>query len=198
NVTDNQTMGNVTDNQTMGNVTDNQTMGNVSTMQLQLYEGWNFISIPTELTEGNDTIEAVFQDVDMAGREVYRFTQASGWETLANDTVLEVLDAYWVYSSETTNVTLNVSTDPVNVPASKDLAEGWSGIGLADTQPRSANETLQSVEDNWVYLLGYNAETQQYEQVIINGAQGENQTMVPMKGYWLFMRDPGSLGALTV
>ncbi len=136
----------------------------------------------------------------MAGREVYRFTQASGWDTLENDTVLEVLDAYWVYSNETTNVTLSVSTYPVNVPASKDLAEGWSGIGLADTQPRSANETLQSVEDNWVYLLGYDAENQQYEPVIINGAtgaQGENQTMVPMKGYWLFMRDSGSLGALT-
>ncbi|MDN7023305.1 DUF4430 domain-containing protein [Methanoculleus sp. FWC-SCC1] len=202
NVTANQTAENVTENQTR-NMTQNQTMNETMnqtmnmTEQLQLYEGWNFIAIPKELADGNDTIEAVFQNVDTAGREVYRFTQAGGWETLDNDTTLEVLDAYWVYSNETTNVTVNFTSYPVNVPASKNLTQGWSGIGLSDTEPHTVNETLQSVEEDWVYLLGYDARNQSYETVIVNNAQGREQQMMPMKGYWLFMQEPGTLGALT-
>ena len=169
-------------------------------MDLQLYDGWNFVSIPRPLSEGNNTAVAVFGDVDTAGRPIYTYVPATGFEPLGANTTLEVLDGYWVYSNGTATVRLTFSTDPVTAPASKTLSPGWNAIGYSDLTPSTANETLTSVEDSWVYVVGYDAQNQNYRPALINdqmGARGENQRLFPTEGYWLFMREDGTLAAIS-
>ncbi|CVK32133.1 fasciclin domain-containing protein [Methanoculleus bourgensis] len=169
-------------------------------MDLQLYDGWNFVSIPRPLSEGNNTAVAVFGDVDTGGRPIYTYAPATGFEPLGANTTLEVLDGYWVYSNGTATVRLTFSTDPVTAPASKTLSPGWNAIGYSDLTPSTANETLASVEDGWVYVVGYDAQNQNYRPALINdqmGARGENQRLFPTEGYWLFMREDGTLAAIS-
>ncbi|MCK9278335.1 MAG: fasciclin domain-containing protein, partial [Methanoculleus sp.] len=202
--------GNVTPTPT-GNVTPTPT-GNVTptptvtpgvpgkSMDLEIYEGWNFISIPRPLSAGNNTAVEVFGDVDTDGRPIYTYAPATGFEPLGANTTLKVLDGYWVYSTEATTVRLNFSTNPVMAPASKVLSPGWNAIGYSDLAPLTANESLGSVEDNWVSVVGYDAENQNYRPALINGqkgAQGENQNLFPTEGYWLFMREDGRLAAIS-
>ncbi|UYU18550.1 MULTISPECIES: fasciclin domain-containing protein [Methanoculleus] len=170
------------------------------TMDLQLYEGWNFVSIPRSLSAGNDTAASVFADVDTGGRSIYTHTPAGGFEPLGESEILEVLEGYWVYSTEETTVQLMLSTDPVRAPALKTLSPGWNAIGYSDLTERSADEALISVEDNWVYVVGYDAEEQSYRPALINnvtGDQGENQRLSPTEGYWLFVREDGRLAAIS-
>ena len=169
-------------------------------MKLELYKGWNFVSIPRPLSPGNNTAIEVFRDVETGGRPIYTYTPENGFEPLGADTTLKVLDGYWVYSTEAMAVQLNFSTNPVMVPASKMLSPGWNAIGYSDLTPRSANESLISVEDSWVSVVGYNAKNQNYQPALINGltgAHGENQKLLPTEGYWLFMREDGTLAAIS-
>ena len=170
------------------------------TVDLQLYEGWNFISIPRQLSVGNDTAAAVFADVDTDGRPIYTYTPAGGFEPLGENETLMVLEGYWVYSTEETTVDLMLSTNPVRSPAVKTLSPGWNAIGYSDLTERSADNALTSVEDIWVYVVGYDAEDQSYQPALINnvtGAQGENQRLSPTEGYWLFVREDGRLAAIS-
>jgi len=44
------------------------------------------------------------------------------------------------------------------------------------------------------------AENQNYQPALVNGlkgAQGENQKLFPTEGYWLFMREDGTLAAIS-
>ena len=171
-----------------------------SGMDLQLYDGWNFISIPRPLSPGNDTAIAVFGDLDTAGRAIYTYAPETGFEPLSAGTTLEVLDGYWIYSNGTATVRLNFSTNPVMAPASKALSPGWNAIGFSDLTPLAAGDTLASVKDSWVYIVGYDAESQSYQSALINGqmgARGENQKLFPTEGYWLFMREGGRLAAIS-
>jgi len=143
---------------------------------------------------------AVFGDLDTAGRPIYTYAPETGFEPLGSDATLEVLDGYWVYSNGTTTVRLNFSTDPVMAPASKTVSAGWNAIGFSDLTPATANDTFASVEDSWVYVVGYDAENQSYRPALINdriGDRGENQRLFPTEGYWLFMREDGRLAAIS-
>ncbi len=167
---------------------------------LQLYEGWNFVSIPRQLAVGNDTAATVFADVDTGGRAIYTYTPAGGFESMGEGETLRVLEGYWVYSAEETTVELVFSTDPVRAPALKTLNPGWNAIGYSDLTERSADETLTSVEDIWVYVVGYDAQNQSYRPALINnqtGDRGEEQSLSPMEGYWLFVREDGRLAAIS-
>ncbi|MCT8337495.1 fasciclin domain-containing protein [Methanoculleus sp. Afa-1] len=196
NVTPTPTM-NVTPTPTM-NVTPTPTTPPVQeeTMDLQLYEGWNFVSIPRPLSPGNDTAASVFADVETDGRPIYTYTPAGGFEPLGENETLSVLEGYWVYSTEETTVQLNLSTNPVRAPALKTLSPGWNAIGHSDLVERSADETLRSVEDIWVYVVGYDAGDQTYRPAIVNN-QTDDQGLSPTEGYWLFVREDGRLAAIS-
>jgi hypothetical protein len=170
------------------------------TADLQLYEGWNFVSIPRPLSAGNNTVTAVFGDLDMGGRSVYTFAPGSGFTPVRENTTLQVLEGYWVYSAEELTLQLDLSTNPMRAPAVKSLSPGWNAIGYSDLTPRSADETLKSVEDVWVYVVGFDAEDQSYRPALVNnqtGDQGEDQNLDPTEGYWLFVRDDGRLAAIS-
>jgi hypothetical protein len=50
------------------------------------------------------------------------------------------------------------------------------------------------VQNQWAYLTGFDAQTQQYMTSIINGGLDEHSDsarMQPYKGYWIYMRNSG-------
>jgi hypothetical protein len=169
-------------------------------IDLELYEGWNFVSIPRPLSTGNNTAAAVFGDVNTSGRPVYTFAPASGFTPLGDNETLEVLEGYWVYSAEDMTLQLNLSTNPMRSPAMRTLSPGWNAIGYSDLEERTADETLTSVEDVWVLVVGFDAENQVYRPALINnvtGGEGENQRLSPTEGYWLFVTEDGRLAAIS-
>ncbi|WP_243670800.1 hypothetical protein, partial [Methanoculleus chikugoensis] len=168
------------------------------TVDLELYEGWNFVSIPKPLSAGNNTVAAVFGDVDMGGRSVYTFAPpATGFTPVGENETLKVLEGYWVYSAENLTLKLNLSTNPMRAPATKTLSPGWNAIGYSDLTPHSADETLRSVENVWVYVVGYNADDQTYRPVIVNNQTDDQGLSPPTEGYWLFVREDGRLAAIS-
>jgi hypothetical protein len=79
------------------------------------------------------------------------------------------------------------------------LARGWNAIGFTDTEPATTRDTLLSLGDTWTQVIGYDASTQHYETSIIRGGSGnhiDSQEMLPMKGYWVYLRGESELAAI--
>jgi len=169
-------------------------------MELDLVNGWNFISTPKKLKDGHKTAQQVFGSVNTDNHSIFVCAVPSGWQALVSDNVVAPLDGIWIYSSGSCEVYFAFDTDPLRVPPTKQLYAGWSAIGFSDTQQASANSALTSVESKWAYLLGFDASTQKYEDSIINnttsGNHSESRLMYPGKGYWLYMTVDGELAAI--
>jgi len=165
---------------------------------LTLHPGWNFISTPKRLADGQDTI-AIFDEVDTAGHSVLLYNGTSRWEAMSSQEAFEPLDGIWIYANDTYTIPLHFATGSVQTPPTKDLDAGWNAIGFTDTVPESAANTLISVDDAWTTLFAFDAGEQAYGVSIINGAtgrHGDTRTMTPMQGYWLQMTGPGTLYAI--
>ena len=123
-------------------------------------------------------------------------TRHAGLRVLAT-TPIQPLYGYWIYSVSDTVVNLNFdTTNPMFIPAPRSLPAGWSSIGFTGLYPTSARNTFLAVQPDWVNSMGFDAITQSYEPAIFNGDTSESTILYPTKGYWLYMRSPGSLAAI--
>jgi PKD repeat protein len=165
---------------------------------LTLHPGWNFVSTPKRLVNGANTF-AIFNGVDTAGHVILLYDGKDGWE-MANSTVaFRPLDGVWIYANTSYTIPLTYAADGPNLPPEKGLAKGWNAIGFTGTEPRSAATSLLSLGDNWTTLIGFDAQKQDYQISILRGAtgrHGEERQMQPMQGYWLYMTDAETLGAI--
>ncbi len=168
---------------------------------LSLKPGWNLISTPKTLAPGYDTA-AIFAEVDTAGHSIMTYDPSSpDWIILTKDSPIEPLFGYWIYAKTPVTIPLVFLTDPVLLPPVRDLLAGWNLIGFAKTTPATAHDTMLSVQDAWIYLIGYDAGGQRYEETIINGGQGEfsdSRLMYPQQGYWTFMNKSGTLAGIGI
>ena len=167
---------------------------------ITLQPGWNFISTPKTLENGNNTA-MIFKDVSTESHTIWLY-DASGrrWTPMTASTKVRPLDGIWIFSTSRTEVPLQFTRNPIQTPPTKMLYQGWNAIGFSDTIPASARATLLSVKNDWTHLIGYDAENQQYELSIINGEIGmhsDSKPMIPTKGYWLYMADDGELAAMS-
>jgi DMSO/TMAO reductase YedYZ molybdopterin-dependent catalytic subunit len=167
---------------------------------ISLEEGWNFISTPKRLVDGSDTFAAIYGSVDTAGHSILLYDGLTQeWKAAASADAFKPLDGVWVYANETCTVPLTFAPARPETPPTKDLGEGWNAIGFTDTVPESAANTLLSLGDHWTTLIGFDAGSQEYEVSIIRGAtgrHGEERTMEPMQGYWVYMTDADTLAAI--
>ncbi len=168
---------------------------------LSLVHGWNFVSVPKRLSDGNNTAAQVFGNVDTAGHPLFRYDTATGsWSALDAGSAIEPLDGYWVYASSSTSVGLFFADGGMTAPPSKTLLPGWNAIGFSSTVSATARDAFWSVAPSWTNAIGWNAGLQEYGLAIINGGSGaysDTRTMEPGQGYWLFMTEGGELAALT-
>ncbi|WP_300985033.1 PKD domain-containing protein [Methanospirillum sp.] len=162
--------------------------------EIPISGGWNFISVPKKLAPGYDTA-SIFKVVDSGGHSMFQYdTGKHLWHVLDPSSPIKPLEGFWIYSKGTSKVPLRYDTNPVQTPPTAYLKKGWNGIGFTGKTPIEAKFTLLSVEDKWVNCAGFNAQIQQYDQMIIKGSN-DGTLMYPFRGYWLYMTADGVLAA---
>jgi hypothetical protein len=167
--------------------------------QIALSPGWNFVSVPKTLKEGNNTA-MIFKDVETDGHSIWGY-DASGrrWFAFTGATKIKVLDGFWIYSKDLRMVPLLFSRDPLQTPPIKACFKGWNAIGSSDISPTPARQSLLSVKNEWTQIIGFDERVQEYETSIVNGATGihsDGKMMLPTKGYWLYMINDNELPAI--
>jgi hypothetical protein len=164
---------------------------------LQLTSGWNFISIPFPLSEGNNTA-SIFRGVNSRGHSIYRYDTAPGWMKVRNTDYLPPLEGFWIYSAGPVQIPLfSKNMNPFS-STSRNLQGGWNTIGISSANPQSINSTFRSIADNWLFLVPFNATVQKNSDPCINGWKGDfgdEYEMVPGKGYWVYMKSPGTFSS---
>jgi DMSO/TMAO reductase YedYZ molybdopterin-dependent catalytic subunit len=168
---------------------------------ISLEEGWNFVSTPKRLADGSNTFAIFFDAVDTADHSILIYDGLEQkWEDVASTELFQPLDGVWVYSNEACTVPLTFATGEPGLPPAKNLGKGWNAIGFSDTVPESAASTLLSLGEHWTTLIGYDAENQEYGISIIRGASGshgEERTMQPTQGYWVYTTEADTLAAIS-
>ncbi len=167
---------------------------------ISLEAGWNFVSTPMQLADGGNTFAIFFDTVDTADHSILLYDGLEQkWKTMASTDSFEPLDGVWVYSNEACTVPLTFAPGEPELPPAKNLGKGWNAIGFSDIEPESAATTLLSLGEHWTTLIGFDAEVQEYEVSIIRGASdrhGEERTMQPMQGYWIYTTEADTLAAI--
>ena len=173
--------------------------GIYDTNQLQLYEGWNFISVPGPLATDSNTF-SIFDNVDMSGHSGWYYNGSGGrWEKLYPDSPIQPLSGYWIYSASPITENLQISSDSLQVIPTKELKPGWNSMGFTGDHPATAKDTLTSVKNNWTQVEGFDAMNQSFEPQIINGGSGvfdDSRLMEPGMGYWIYLIVPGNLTSI--
>jgi len=165
-----------------------------------LEEGWNFVSVPRRLAPGQDTA-MIFDAVDTADHSVWEYDAALlTWKAISPDDGIVPLKACWIYAAAATEVPLYFCTDPLQTPPTRDLECGWNAVGFTDTGPATARDTFLSLGDAWTQAIGYDAETQEYAASIIRGgsdSHSDDRDMLPMQGYWVYLRECSTIAAIS-
>jgi PKD repeat protein len=163
--------------------------------KIQLYPGWNFISIPGTLEEGYNTAGYVFSGIESDQHSQFRYTAlSSAWVRIQPTDILGPSDGIWIYSVNSNTIQLKLEDNPEN--GLKQVYPGWNAIGISGETPLPVKEALTNVRNQWSTVWGYDASSQKYEAAIINGGTGihsDTQTMCPTKGYWVYMTGQGTL-----
>jgi hypothetical protein len=162
-----------------------------------IWKGWNFISVPMTLKDGNDTAGVVFAGVQTGGKPIWFYnSDRKKWEMLSSKTELNTLEAYWIYSTQDGPfVEYRYETDlGKRVPRKKTLEPGWNAIGLGSIYPMPTEQYLSSLGNDWTVLLEYENSLQKYLPPQSSAQAG---TMYPTRGYWIFMKDEGELLEVT-
>ena len=159
-------------------------------MYLPLYQGWNFISIPLALEEGHNTGD-IFSMIDTDGRITWTYNASlSQWQRITPDTPFEQMQGIWIYSAQFEQFGLYFSKHQIAV--SRPFYEGWNAMGIPGSHDRAARDALAPVFGSWVYAIGFNGASQEYDKTIISGGTGELSDlrhMFPARGYWVFFRE---------
>jgi PKD repeat protein len=173
----------------------------VSATSIALKAGWNFVSTPKKLLAGYDTGD-IFSEVDRAGHSIWLYDGYQKlWVRMDSTTPVRPLDGIWIFARAPVEVPLVYDTNPIQLPPTKMLAQGWNTVGFTGLTAATARDTLLSVVNNWTQVMGFDADAQQYDVSIINKGSGEHsdtRLMFPTKGYWIYMSSPGEVTAIGV
>lgn len=170
-------------------VTDSEATG------IQLYPGWNFISIPDTLEDGCNTAGYVFSGIESDQHSQFRYDPlSSAWVRIKPTDVITPCDGIWIYSVHSRTIQLKLEDNPEN--GLKQLYPGWNAIGISGGTPIPVKDALTNIRNQWSTVWGYDASSQQYDAAVINGGTGihsDTQTLHPTKGYWVYMTGQGAL-----
>ena len=166
-----------------------------------LLSGWNFISVPYELSDPG--VDNVLTGITDDAVLTYYNAETRSWETV---TTIEPMKGYWIYIPEdtlNTQVILEEVLEPVVPvgpvsPPSIQLYEGWNTIGYTDsTATLPAELTLAAIDDCYTSIWGpWNPVTMSYDYFGHNGQTGVIEDrhvgtdvfeMSPYNGYWLYV-----------
>jgi hypothetical protein len=169
-------------------------LNSFSTYSLPISLGWNCISVPFYLVPGKNNA-SIFNIVDTSGQPVYLYNAEVGeWIQVSRDDEIQPLNAYWIYSTNWTNVPIYRNIDQPSVPGLKHLYTGWNAIGPGSVYWTPVEQQLPTIQDKWQVILEFNSPLQIYYPPEVKG-QTNGWGMEPAKGYWIYMKEPGDLVA---
>jgi len=174
----------------------------VADNQLYLQSGWNFISTPYALTTPN--VATLFAPI-MGDVDSFWSWDAATQSWVAYDaatTEMEPLNGYWVKMNSPAVLTLTYASSTVPGIPTKPVYPGWDTTGLTVTSPWNVKEALNSIDNNYALLIGWDALGQAYEFPVSNTDSdspfsAQNAKMQPKKGYWLWVTSPSTVAGLT-
>ena len=149
-----------------------------------LDRGWNLIGIPAQPIDGYNTA-SVFSQVPSDGHSMFKYGPA-GWESVSPTTPLHAMDAYWIYANTPFAVTIQVQ----DVPGSHSFHSGWNLISPPGFTEKRATEAFSPLV--WSYLIEYDGKTQQYDMIIIMGAD-DSLIVRPGYGYWIYLQNANTV-----
>lgn len=160
---------------------------------LVLYAGWNMISIPYPLREGNNT-GSIFSAVNTTSHTIWRYSPDSRhWDPVGTSDILHQMDVIWVHAENRTDISLTYDDNRRNMTA-RHLTEGWNPLGIPGRNTLTASDLLAPLGSSWSYVLVYDSREQQFRQVIVNGGTGaysDARLLYPTEGFWIYMNSPG-------
>lgn len=167
--------------------------------QIGLNPGWNFMSVPKMLADGQNTARALFGHLDVGGHSIFTYNPRSKtWTTVGATTTINPLDAVWVYSTKSDIVNLYFAGDALQIPPTKRMVKGWNTFGVTSMADVPAQNALLSVKDQWVYVIGFDSKAQRYQGTIMNVPEGQRALLHPGYGYWIYMNEEGDLAAIGI
>ena len=167
--------------------------------QVSLNQGWNFISVPKMLVDGQNTAKSLFGHVDVGGHSIFTYNPRSKtWNTVSAGTVINPLDAVWIYSTKKDAVYLYFAQDALQIPPTRKLVKGWNTFGVTSLNTVPANNALLSVKDQWIYIIGFDSSIQRYQGTIMNVPESNTNSLYPGYGYWIYMNEDGDLAAIGI
>jgi parallel beta-helix repeat protein len=163
-----------------------------------IWIGWNFISIPSSLSAGNDTA-SIFSSVATDGKPIWSYNATSKqWRQLLADDQLQTLEGYWIYSNQVgPYIPYHYDTSfGGKTPRVKTLETGWNAIGLGSLYGGPVEGQLSTLGEKWQIILNFDSGLQTYYPPAVRG-QTNGWGMEPTKGYWIYMSEPGDMVAVT-
>jgi hypothetical protein len=199
------TLADCDENSITPNVNDGQfSIGAPLPSGINLYYGWNFISVPYELD--NSSVDYVLADINYSLPVTYYSASTGLFETVSD---LEPLKGYWIKNPEEgIQVILGELLVPKEwaVPATLTVYEGWNAIGYTDPKYILDAETaLTSIDESYTTIMGpfKNDPYEPYEQVGWNGQTGvingihvgtDVFYMGPYEAFWVLVTQEDMLG----
>ncbi len=167
-----------------------------ASVEVALGRGWNLVAFP--LQPDDPRPEAVLGPALSRVRLVLTYDCEGGAQTFYPDlppalNTLRALDAahgYWVQVAEP--VTLTVVGRPVPSDVALPLCAGWNLVPYLGEGPLEPEVALSNLGARWDVVLGYEGEGLSYYRNLppqVNTLR----TLRPLRGYWLHVREPGTL-----
>lgn len=176
-------------NEICGNNIDDNCNGPIDegcTQQLiiNLQQGYNFISIPFELS--NNNIESVFAGILSDLNRIYSYeTNWNVFRTNPNPpstlTSVESLNGYIVILNNPASITISGTIDNNK---QRNLNQGWNLISINSINQIPITSALQGLD--YLSVWRFDANIQDYVQLNI-----ATDSLEPGKSYWIYLNSPG-------
>ena len=186
---------------------------------VNLYPGWNLISLP--LMPDNTAVENLMATLDNENMVlgIWTYDAIMGWTWAIRDPVwgwignlttgvlgnptMQTLWGYRILLVDSDELTVEgILGYPPELLPTRDLGQGWNLIGLHSINERYIESALYSIRDRWGSLWTYDAEYGWIRAELIYGGwywyiieedlDGDGW-MLPDYGYWIFMTQEGTL-----
>jgi len=179
---------------------------NVKHVSIDLYNGWNLISLP--LMPDDSNVNSVLSPISGNYSIVWAYNASDTsdhWKKydsttpFGNDLIsMEPGKGYWIMM--TSDDTLPISG---TMPASTDIElwSGWNLIGYNSLNPQTITDALSSIDGNYSIIWAYNASdlTDHWKKYDPNTPFGNDlANMEPGKGYWIMMNTDDILNFIPV
>ncbi len=166
-----------------------------------LGDGWNLFSTPIELAPGHREFDEIFPPAEFQNIEAILGWDGSEWFIPVSGYQLKSRYSFYVKVDGTATAHLYPLNDIPHPLANRPLPAGWNLVG---PQPFYQNGTFPTipVEDDLISVYWGTGDVTGYTMVVSPGINqpfwiyyrdGSSEDLLPYKGYWVYMQNPGQL-----